>query len=128
MPAFQLGTTKQYVPPFSAIGQYAGESSLAVKHLGISNAAAQLAFGDAVHVFQMTPPLETSEKIEAHVVGHAELTIDEIKKIEVWIQETADEVERPECRIKQYIALPRSEWVVNQNNGVRQYRRFSCSG
>jgi len=77
----------------------------------------------------MGPPLQTDGAIRVHAAGRVPLTVEEITRIEAWIEKIVDEYQAADVQGRQqYVIHPPWEDRRDQNTGVRRYRRFSCAG
>ncbi len=71
--------------------------------------------------------------MDVHVAAHIPLTNSEMKEMEVWMEEIADEYADAGVKGKknwreQYFITPPWKDVHDNNTGVRRYRRYSCAG
>ena len=77
----------------------------------------------------MRPPLVSDESFgPIHLVASAELSVEEINRIRVFIAERAGEFESQRIsQTQQYRIRPHVE-VHRERDGTETYRRFSCAG
>ncbi len=132
MPLLELQQGPQSLSRFGVLGTYAEALSRFVTHVGFSAATAEsLETGHITRAVHMRPPLETDGLFEVHAAAHIPLTNSEMKEIEAWMEEIADEYEVAgvaNSSRKQYTIAPPWEDVRDAHTGVRRYRRYSCAG
>lgn len=130
MPSFDLSQGSQSLTRYDVVGQHSGVVPFFIEHVGLSKReVSDVSLGGAVDVAHMGPPLDTGGVMRAHAVGRIPLANDEIKQVEVWIEEVADEYsdEKVHGR-RQFCYLSPWEDVPDDNTNVRRYRRYSCAG
>lgn len=132
MPAYHLAEAPQVLSRYDVVGQYGDPQTPFVTHVGLFDSDQQeLRWASKVDSVHMKPPLTRDRTVVGHVAGKVPLTNDEIKQVEVWIEETEDEYGDPETRDskrKQYIIHPHASAVRDPNTGALRYNRYSCSG
>lgn len=130
MPARRLDGVPSSISRFDAIGQYAGGDSNLVQHIGMSNEdKVAVKAGDAVRCAHMVPPLQESE-FPAHVWGAAELSHDESRLIQTYLDSIKSEYHRNGVEsdgLGQYVAIPHMKEFPDEM-GRTLYRKFSCAG
>lgn len=120
----------QFLSRYDVLGTHADREPRFVMHVGLHDADNRsVEVGDHVSAIHMRPPLELGGTIEVHVAGHVPLRTDEIREISAWIEEIRDEysTHNPDMA-DQFVIDPPWEDEVDQNTGVRRYRRYSCAG
>lgn len=128
VPALRLGAVKQSISRFDVLGQD-GATSQFVRHVGLAaEDTGELQAGASVTVQHMGPPLEHDAEITLHVHGRATLTDDELKQIELFVDEQFGEREaQRNLAMRRFIVRPHADWL-REENGTPFCRRFSCAG
>lgn len=130
MLAFDLSQGSQTLARYDVVGMHSDDPLRFIRHVGLFDGdASSVSVDEKVKVAHMGPPLETGRVVRAHAVGRVPLTNDEIKLVEAWIVEIADEYETEGADWeRQYRVDPPWQDVRDPNTGVRRYRQFSCAG
>jgi len=89
MPSYRVNGSKLTLAVFDIVGQD-GDAPGFVRHSGLVAESGSYESG-RVGVHEMGPPLKIPGKMHAHVIGAAELTDDEVRRIQVFIDRHASE-------------------------------------
>ncbi len=130
MPAIDIEQGPQKLSRFDVVGAQVDRQTRFIRHVAFLGQDIQsLEAGDEVTAVHMCPPLEDGGRIKVHVAGRVPLTNDEVKEIESWWEEIADEYKRLGIRTaSQYVIRPPWKDEYDPNTGIRRYRRYSCAG
>ncbi len=129
MPAFRLGDEPVAISRYDVVGQDSETVPHFVRHVGLCGLQQHsVRKDDSAPVVHMGPPLaQTDEAIQS--IGTAQLTVDEINEISVFVDERRSEYEASRRRspMRQYVVHPHAV-DVRSNDGTVICTRFSCAG
>lgn len=132
MPSLDLEQGPKSLSRYDVVGEHGKRPNRFVTHVALHYGDKCLVEADEeVSAVHMRPPLKQDDAMSAHVAGQVPLTNDEIKELDAWIEEVADEYHTANIhhsRNRQYIIDPPWEDQNDPNTGVRRYRRYSCTG
>lgn len=130
MPAFDLSVQPATLSRYDIVCEHSEEVPKFVAHVALLNEdSREVDHGDTVDVVHMGPPLDFDGQLEVDGAGRIPLTIDQINGIETWIKKVKDEHKpRTAKKLEQFCIDPPWDDVVDENTGVRRYRRYSCAG
>lgn len=126
MPAQRLTDDSISISKSDIVGCDADGESGFVRHVALSdNDQTGIKSDDTVTVNHMGPPLELNAEFQIHVHGCLKLTDDELKKIELFIDEYTEEQKAQSQRsmCDDYIIMPHTALSPDKS-----FRRFSCVG
>lgn len=128
MPACRLSDQPVSVGKFDVVGQDSETVPQFVRHVGLCGGGrAVLTPDDHIPLVHMGPPLVRSDG-PIQSVGSAELTVDEINEISVFVDERISEYEADRRRGPfQYVVHPHAS-DVRAADGTVICTRFSCVG
>lgn len=132
MPAVRLGGTTVTVRKYDVIGQDSIGTSEFVGHVGLADEEKN-PFGesDELSLVHMMPPLERGiPHSPINCVGTVGLTVDEMRQIDVFVDELKSEYEAARIRNdrrRQYVIAPHVHDVL-ADDGIVIFRRFNCGG
>jgi hypothetical protein len=132
MPAVRLGGAAVTIRQFDTIGQDSLGTSEFIRHVSLAREA-RSSFGrsDELSLVHMGPPLEReSSPQRIHCIGTAGLTVDEIRQIDLFVDELESEYEAARIRKdrrQQYVIAPHVD-PRRAPDGTVIYQRFSCAG
>jgi len=130
MPAQRLKNQPVTVRKYDVAAQDSASTRCFVGHVGLApEQRSHLRWNDEIGSVHMKPPLQRSQSgFAVHAVGTAGLTSDEIRQIDVFVDELEDEYEADKRRhLRQYVIHPHTEPVL-ATDGTIICRRFSCAG
>jgi hypothetical protein len=130
MPARRIGSEESFVQKFDIVGQDSAGTTEFVRHVGLAGEDKDpLGTPAVVPMVHMGPPLSrgaVSEPIS--IIGAAGLTVDEIRQIEVFVDEQLLEYEAAKSsRREQYVIAPHVKEHESQD-GTIICRRYNCAG
>jgi hypothetical protein len=132
MPTVRLSGTTTTIRKYDVVGQNSSGASEFIEHVALADEERR-SFGesDGISLVHMMPPLrrETSHS-PIHCVGTVDLTVDEIREIDVFIDEIESEYEAARIRNdrrQQYVIAPHVR-PIQAPDGTMICRRFSCAG
>ena len=131
MPAVRLGETTVTIRKYDVAGKDSSETSEFIGHVGLAGEErSSFRESDGLSLVHMMPPLErgtSHSPVHCVTVGP---TVDEIRQIDVFIDEMESEYEAARIRNdrqKQYVIAPHTR-QVEAPDGTVICRRFSCAG
>lgn len=100
-----------------------------ISHVGLSIEARDLLkTGDNLALRHMAPPFTVTPQACVTAVGTAGLTANEVKAIDVFIDEVEQEYQASQARNEQQYHIHPHVKDVKAPDGTVIYRRFSCAG
>ena len=132
MPAVRLGETTVTVRKYDVIGLDSTTVSEFVGHVALAGEQSR-SFGafDELLLVHMMPPLERgTAHSPINCVGTVGLTVDEMRQIDVFVDELESEYEAARIRNdrrRQYVIAPHVRDVLAED-GTVIFRRFNCGG
>jgi hypothetical protein len=130
MPARRIGKEESFVGKFDIVGQDSAATSDFIRHVGLAGDDKDpLGMPPVVPMVHMGPPLSRGAISEpVSVVGAAGLTVDEMRQIEVFVDEQLLEYEAAKSsRREQYVIAPHVKEQKSQD-GTVICRRYNCAG
>jgi hypothetical protein len=117
---------------YDIIGEYSktGPGDF-IRHVGLAvNSVAGIGDNEIISVAHMGPPLENSGTMSAQIVGSANLTVDDIEQIRIFIDERLPEhaaAVKRSGKHKTYVVRPHVQAEPGRDGTVIFYR-YSCAG
>lgn len=130
MPALRVGRGENSVRKFDVVGQDSDGTAEFIRHVGLASEGKDpIGTPSIVPMVHMSPPLlreAVSEPISS--IGTAGLTVDEVRQIEVFVDEQLLEYEAAKTSpFKQYVIAPHVKEPGSQD-GTIICRRYNCAG
>jgi hypothetical protein len=118
------------VGQFDVFGQESGTAPQFIRHVGLANESRETFDGSPpLDIAHMGPPLSRGPRPDPiTVLGTAGLTVDEVRKIQVFVDEQFMEHEADKTRrVGGYVIAPHVKEVTSQD-GTVIFRRYNCAG
>jgi hypothetical protein len=132
MPAIRLGGTTVTIRKYDVIALDSTVESEFIGHVALAGER-KSSFGesDELSLVHMMPPLERgTSHSPINCVGTVGLTVDEMRQIDVFVDELESEYEAARIRNdqrRQYVIAPHAHDVL-ADDGTVIFRRFNCGG
>ena len=130
MPARRIGQEEVSVRKFDIVGLDSPGATEFIRHVGLAEEDKHiLGASSAVPMVHMGPPLSRGVVPQPiSVIGAAALTVDEIRQIEVFVNEQLLEYEAAKAKpLLQYVIAPHVR-EPESRDGTKICRRYNCAG